>query len=89
MAQDKPAAVTAYQGGDIKPRQECHFTVWPQAGPQGTEMHPGSFLQQYNVQNTVAKTIYSTESFIGCENGTDSSSLSYSQEKTEVKKTCF
>ena len=59
--------------------------MWPRAGPQATEMHIGSFLQRYNFQNTVVKTINSTESFMGCEADTDSSSLSSSQKKTEAK----
>lgn len=86
-AQDKAAAVMAFQGGDSQTSKKYHFIVWPRAGPQGIEMHPGSFLQQYNFQNTVVKTVNSTESFMGCEASTDSSSLSSSQDKIEVKQT--
>lgn len=79
-------AVMAFQGGDSQTSKEYYFIVWPRAGPQGIEMHPGSSLQQYNFQNTVVKTVNSTESFMGCEASTDSSSLSSSQDKIEAKQ---
>lgn len=59
---------------------ECHFTARALTAAQE---QPPTTVQL--PKNTVVKTSNSTDSFLGCEARTDSSSFSSSHEKMEVK----